>query len=135
MFINNLIIGGNKMSNLTVKVVVVNLSNNEEHIVADNINLNDAKRIITAANKEIELTNNEDKVKVAARIGNILNTIQIYKDIFDKVLEVINGNKGKATIEEFDWDTYDTNKEVKECIEEYKKKRKGKLIRDRYLKK
>lgn len=123
------------MSNLTVKVVVVDLSNNEEHIVADNVNPNDAERIITATNKEIELTNNEDKVKVVARIGNILNTIQIYKDIFDKVLEVINANKGKATIKEFSLDAYNTNKEVKECIEEYKKKRKGKLMRDRYLKK
>lgn len=123
------------MSNLTVKVVVVDLSNNEEHIVADNVNPNDAERIITATNKEIKLTNNEDKVKVVARIGNILNTIQIYKDIFDKVLEVINANKGKATIKEFGLDAYNTNKEVKECIEECKKKRKGKLIRDRYLKK
>lgn len=123
------------MSNLTVKVVVVDLSNNEEHIVADNVNPNDAERIITATNKEIKLTNNEDKVKVVARIGNILNTIQIYKDIFDKVLEVINANKGKATIKEFGLDAYNTNKEVKECIEECKKKRKGKLMRDRYLKK
>ena len=123
------------MSNLTIKVVVVDLSNNEEHIVADNVNPNDAERIITATNKEIKLTNNEDKVKVVARIGNILNTIQIYKDIFDKVLEVINANKGKATIKEFGLDAYNTNKEVKECIEECKKKRKGKLMRDRYLKK
>lgn len=116
-------------------VIVVDLVNNKNYIISTNVDARDAERIAVSINKEIKLTGNNNKVIVRVKLVDKVNTIQLYKNVVDKVLEVIDGNKIKVAVEDFDWDVYETNKEVKECIEEYKKEKKGELMRNKYLRK
>lgn len=127
------------MDNYFVNIIVVDLVNNKEYIVSTNVNSRDAERIASNINDEILLTGNNNKVAVKLKLVNKVNTIQLYKNVVDKVLEVIDSNKRKVVAEGFDWDAYEINKEVEECIKkcenEKREVEKRKFLRKKDMKK
>ena len=149
MFINNLIIGGNKMetNDYFANVIVVDLVNNKNYFIAIDIDAKDAVRIAVSINKEITLTGNDNKVIVRVEFIDKVNTIQVYKNVVDKVLEIIDNTKRNIKNE----DCIEQHKHIESCeeivekaakvakeaakiAEDAAKECKIKLKRDKYIK-
>lgn len=130
-------IGGNKMKmdNYFANVIVIDLVNNKEYVVSANVDARDAERIASNINDEIISIGNANKVSVRLKLVDKVNTIQVYKNVVDKVLEVIDNNKNVVAVEDFDWSTYDTNKEVKECIKKCEDEEKREVVKRGFLRK
>lgn len=89
-----------EMYDYLANVIVTDLVSKKEYVINTNVNAIDAERIVSNISNEILLTGNNNKVSVRFKLIDKVNTIQLYKDVVDKVLEVIDSNKRKAAAEE-----------------------------------
>lgn len=114
-----------EMYDYLANVIVTDLVSKKEYVINTNVNAIDAERIVSNISNEILLTDNNNKVSVRFKLIDKVNTIQLYKNVVDKVLEVIDSNKRKAAAEEC----------IKKCENEERKVVKRKFLRKKDMKK
>lgn len=142
MFINNLIIGGNKMSNLTVKVVVENIQTNNSYVIANSVDYDVAYIVLDSISDCFARCGLDKTFDVIMTTNKVIDEITLYKLIFDKIGEELD-KKEKDCIEQHNHiesceeiveKAAKVAKEAAKIAEDAAKECKIKLKRDKYIK-
>lgn len=142
MFINNLIIGGNKMSNLTVKVVVENIQTNNSYVIANSVDYDVACIVLDNISDCFARCGLDKTFDVIMTTNKVIDEITLYKLIFDKIAEeldkkekdCIEQHKHIESCEEIVEKAAKVAKEAAKIAEDAAKECKIKLKRDKYIK-